>query len=272
MLGYNDELEEADTLSREGIESLVRTLGEDDPRTMAAMVDRAVVLRQIGKIEEARAIYEDLLGRQRSVYGEVSLEVAQTLNNLAYLLRTQEDYEGAIVRYEEAMAIQDQILDRTHPWNMTIRQNLCGPLHQLGRDDEVEGYLYEVLERRRELYPDGHPQIAITIVPGIGRFLLERGKHAEAEPLLREALEICEAAGEDYLTYTEVTRGTMAACLFGLGRADEGHRLVGESLRVLEKRPELPRAVRFNTRWTAEQLEAGGQPGYASRYRALLEE
>jgi tetratricopeptide (TPR) repeat protein/predicted Ser/Thr protein kinase len=270
-LGYLGELEEADTLTRESLETLKRTLGENDPKTLMSEMDRAIVLRQIGKTSEARVVYERLLERQRTVYGEFSMEVSQTLNNLAYLLKTEGDLEGSVGRYQEAMVIQDKILDRTHPWNMTIRQNICSPLHEMGRYDEVERYLYEVLERRRELYPDGHAQIAITIIPGIGRFLMERGKYGEAEPLMREALQICEAEGEEYLTYTEVTRGSLAACLFGLGRTDEAYRLVGASLRVLEQESEFPRAVQYNIPWTVAQLEAVSQPEYAARYRALLE-
>ena len=270
-LGHLDELTEADTLSREGLETLKRSLGEDDPKTLEALMNRAIVLRQTGKTDEARAVYEGLLERQRSVYGDVSVEVAQTLNNLAYLLRTQGDYEAAIIRYQEAMTIQDQLLDRTHPWNLTIRQNICGPLDQLGRYDEVERYLYEVLERRRELYPEGHLQIATTIVPGISRFLMTREKYAEAEPLLQEALQISESGGEEYVDYTAITRGSLAACLFGLGRADEARGLVTESLRILESRSEYPRAVRFNIPWTEKQLNAVSQPEYAARYGALLE-
>ena len=95
-------------------------------------------------------------------------------------------------------------------------------------------------------------------------------KYAEAEPLMREALEICEAAGEDLLAYTEVTRASLGACLFGLGRTAEAERLVAESLRVLEQGPEIPRTVRFNMSWTVKQLEAVNQPELAARFDALL--
>ena len=270
-LGYLGQLEEADTLSLECLETLRKVNGDDDEFTLAAFQTRAIVLRQIGRTDEAEAIYVGLLERQKTIHGPRSLDVAQTLNNLAYLLKTRGDLEGAVSRYRESMEIQDEILDRGHPWSIMVRQNLAGPLNELGRYDEVERYLYEVLELRRELHPEGHSEIASTIVAGIGRFLMDRGKYAEAEPLLREAVAICEASMISGAAYTETARGSLGACLFGLGQTNEANRLVRRSLAALESRDDFPRSVVYNIPWVAKQLEAVDQPEFAARFRALVE-
>lgn len=169
------------------------------------------------------------------------------------------------------MAIQDQILVRAHPQSIVVRQNLAGALAGQEKYAEAEHYLWEVLELRRELLPEGHGQIAGTIATGVGRILLDRKKYVEVEPLLREALAICEHNPRVADAYTEIVRGSLAACLFGLGRVDEARIEVGRSLALLETVDEFSRVESYNIPWVATQLEAAGQLELAQRYSALLE-
>jgi len=270
-LGYLGQLEEADKLSQEALEALVASYGDDHPTVLLALAARAIVLRQTGDLEGAESLYVDLLDRQRRVHGPQSLGLAQTLNNLAYLRKTRRDYEGAERFYMEALEIQDQALERTHPWSIQIRLNLAGATNLQGKYDETEMYLRNVVEIRRELHPEGHSEIGGALVIGLGRFLAQRQKYAEAEPVLREGVAIYESALGSEHSNTWIARGSLASCLFGLGKTTEAERLARGSLDTLERREEFTRFERANIPHVARQLDAVGRPELALRYRSLVE-
>ena len=271
-LGYLGQLEEADDLSREALDGLVAAHGNDHPTVLLALAARAIVLRQTGDLEGAESLYVDLLDRQQRVHGPQSPGVAQTLNNLAYLKKTRGDYEGAERSYKEAMEIQNQVLERTHPWSIQVRLNLASATNLQGKHDETEMYLREVVEIRRESHPEGHREIGSALVVGLGRFLVQRQKYAEAEPVLREGVAVYESTlGTDH-SNTWIARGSLASCLFGLGKTIEAKRLASGSLDALERREGFTRFERANIPHVARQLDAVGRPDLAARYRVLVED
>ncbi|MGB5711356.1 MAG: tetratricopeptide repeat protein [Waterburya sp.] len=59
-----------------------------------------------------------------TVLGEDHPDVAQSLNNLAELYRSQGRYESAEPLYLQALAIAEATLGENHPNTKTIRDNL----------------------------------------------------------------------------------------------------------------------------------------------------
>jgi len=271
-LGYLGEVEEAEQLCNEASVALADAFGEDHSKTLFALGVRAVILRQKGDTEAAKSLYIELLEKQRRILGPYDPDVARTLNNLAYLLKTQKNFAEAEQQYWEALEILDRIHERAHPDSIQVRQNLASVLYTQEKYDEVETVLREVVEFRRELHPEGHSRVAIALVNGIGRFLLEREKYAEAEPILREGIEMFDQSlGREYPDVW-IARGSLAACLFGLGRTVEAERIANSSLAVLQQFEEFPRNPRYNIRRVADQFEIAGHPEIAARYMALIED
>ena len=270
-LGYLGQLDEADRLNKEGFDVLVAGYDQDHPSVLFALNSRAILLRQMGDMEAAEALYLDLLERTRRIHGAESLEAAQIQNNLAYLMRTRGNYRGAEQYYREAMAIQDRLLERIHPWAIQIRLNLASVLFSLGEFDETELLLREVVEIRRELHPEGHRQIGTSLVIGLGRFLMQQKKYQEAEPVIREGLAIYESTLGADNSNTLIARGSLASCLFALGKDREADRLVTSSLGNLKSQAELPRIARNAIPSLANQLDDVGRGDLATQYRALLE-
>jgi len=271
-LGYLGEVEEAEQLCEEAFDANADAFGEDHSKTLFALGVRAVILRQKGDTEAAKSLYADLLEKQRRMLGPYDPDVARTLNNLAYLLKTQKKFAEAEQRYWEALEILDRVHERAHPDAIQVRQNLASVLNTQEKYDEVETVLREVVELRRELHPEGHSRVAIALANGLGRFLLDRQNFAEAEPVLREGVDLFEESlGEEYPDVW-IARGSLSACLFGLGRTTEADRLARYSLGMLERFEEFPRNPRFNIQRVADQFDAVGRTDFAARYRALIED
>ena len=269
-LGYLGQLEEADKLNKEGFDILVAGYDQDHPSVLYALNNRAILLRQKGDTEAAEALYLDLLERSLRVHGLESLETAQIQNNLAYLMKTRGDYRGAEQYYREAMTTQDRLLERIHPRAIQIRLNLASVLFSLDEFDETELLLREVVDIRRELHPEGHRQIGTSLVIGLGRFLMQQKKYREAEPVIREGLAIYESTLGADNSNTLIARGSLASCLFALGKNREADRLVASSLGNLKNGGELPRIARNAIPFLADQFDEIGRADLATQYRALL--
>ena len=69
-------------------------------------------------------MYERALQIYEAVYGLDHSDVANTLNNLANLLRTMGDYAEAKPMYERALQIYETRLGVDHPSTTMTRRNL----------------------------------------------------------------------------------------------------------------------------------------------------
>jgi serine/threonine-protein kinase len=78
----------------------------------------------------------------------------------------------------------------------------------------------ESLALRRQLYPDGHPEVAFSL-GGLGTLLIDLGQPDLAEPYLREALVLREQALDGPHWLLALTRGHLGRALMGQGRYAE---------------------------------------------------
>ncbi len=122
---------------------------------------------------------------------------------------------------------------------------------------------------RRKLLPPDHPQVGTGLVV-LGALLVETGKPAEAEPLLRESLEILgghRERGPD----AAWSRHELGRALAAAGRTAEAEEQLAEALAI---RQELLSPDHPDLQATAGELaalyEASGRGADAERVRGLL--
>ncbi|MCB1608884.1 MAG: serine/threonine protein kinase, partial [Xanthomonadales bacterium] len=82
---------------------------------------------------------------------------------------------------------------------------------RLGRPTEAEPYLIEAVALAEKLFPKPHSKLSGSYA-NLGRLYLNQGRLAEAEPLLRRAVEVSEAAG-DATTHDHAWRLTTLSLL-----------------------------------------------------------
>lgn len=89
--------------------------------------------------------------------------------------------------------MQRRVLHERDPALAVGLNHLAQLLYRCGAVDEADALFQESLELLRGRVTPGHPLFVAALV-GRGRRLLDEGRPREAEPLLREALEVGEQA------------------------------------------------------------------------------
>jgi len=266
------DLAQAESLNREALEVLTRELGPDDRTVLNSLAVHASIVQSRGDLESASALYTELLARQERSLGPDAPLVAVTHNNLAYVLMLRRDLAGAERHYRVALDLARRLYGEGHPNTLMVLSNLAGVMNLEGSYEEAERLLRLKVDLERSALPANHWRLGSSLVSGLGRALVERGKYSEAEPVLREGLEILEAdLGVDH-SWVATARGVLASCLFGLGRNAEAASLVRVSLEHLEGDEPLSKPNWYAVKQIIESLEAVGRPEIAARYRALLTE
>jgi tetratricopeptide (TPR) repeat protein len=153
-----------------------------------------------------------------------------------------------------------------------MMNNLAALLQQQTKSTEAEALFREVLEKRRKILAESHPQIADSLI-GLGTALMESRKPHEAEPLLREGLDIRRrklAKGHARISGAECVLG---ACLADLGRHSEAESLLLPAYESLDR---AAGATPFEKRKALDYVvglyESWKQPEKAAAWRAKRED
>jgi tetratricopeptide (TPR) repeat protein len=149
--------------------------------------------------ERALLIREKLLGAEHS-------DTAESLNNLAYLLKDQGDLTGARTLYERALAIGEEVLGPEHLDTAVCLNNLAGLLSEEG-DLAAARPLYErALTIVEKVLGPEHPQTA-QVLNNFAVLLWDYGDLAAAQPPLERALTIREKVlGPEHIEMAESLR------------------------------------------------------------------
>jgi len=125
------------------------------------------------------------------------------------------------------------------------------------------------VEMKREVLEPDDQSLAISL-HDLGNFFLQHGSPSEAEPLLREALEIRRTRFTDRDGRTAHTGSLLGDCLLQLVRLDEAEVLLGKSYPVLDA--EYGSADERTQRALQQLIDVYEQLGRsddAKRYRGL---
>ncbi len=131
------------------------------------------------------------LERLASLKREEARELAKAEGNLARVaeLDKQGKYREAILLAQEAVKVQQQLLDESSP-ELAAGRHWLGYLYTTQVDYErAESLLRQALEIRKKVLGENHPDYAASLHKLAG-LCKAQGDDARAEPLYRQALEI----------------------------------------------------------------------------------
>ena len=101
----------------------------------SAMNNLASALREVGKMDEARSYFEQVLQRVEKASGVDHPLYGAALNNCALTLEAQKDFKNALTMHEKSLALRTRALGPQHP-------DVALSMHNLGvcllRDDKVK--------------------------------------------------------------------------------------------------------------------------------------
>lgn len=162
--------------------------------------DLATLYIADGRIEDGRALLEEALEMRRQSLGERHPDMFFSLDSLALLHYQTRDYAAAEGIYRENLALQSEFVDTDHPRSQLTRRHLARTLLKLGKLEEAQQILQELVARERQQVGERLPLAESLQL--LGRVLTEQGKSRQALPHLQEALDLFQLAfGTDRLSH-----------------------------------------------------------------------
>ncbi len=211
-------------------------LPADHPDLAATRNDLALARLRRGAYGEAEELFREVLRFHLATFGEDHASTAVVLSNLASALQGQGKLEEAAVLHDRSLAVKLALYGERHIYVAQTLGSLARVRSEQGRHGKALDLAGHSLAINRALLAPDHPELAWPLRT-LGIALHAAGRPAEAEPFLRQSLDLLRRkhpAGFQRWR-AEVLLG---ACLTDLGRFAEAGRLLAHGRAALEA--ELP--------------------------------
>jgi len=210
------------------------------------LVTKSSIERGMGDHAAAVSLRRSALEITRARLGDDHLEVANMRANLAGSLQEQGRFEESMEHLQQAIATfrrEDAVLLAVTEWRLALA------LEASGRADESLRTFESALREFDRRFPPDY-LLTANLKRDYGRVLVDVGRPAEAEPMLRHAIEVLDArwGEEDYRV--DMARISLGRALTALGRRGEAE----EILRAALQRLEIGRGP--DDQWTQRAREA----------------
>jgi tetratricopeptide (TPR) repeat protein len=183
---------------------------------------------------EAERMHQQALALRRGLYGNVNLEVAQSLHDLTAALWNQGKFPQAEAAEREALAIRQELLGPEHALVADSLNDLGTVLRERAKHAEAESLLRQAMEMRRKLLGNESLELAESIM-GLSSELFSVGRLEEAERLDREALPIYEKVQGEESPDIATLLSDLADVLQNAGKFEESDGMGRKALAMRQK-------------------------------------
>jgi len=203
--------------------------------TLAETLDKQVVrLFHEGKYAEAEPLALQSLEVSLKKNGRDHASTAMSLNNLAWLYKTQGKYDLAEPLLKRALAIREKVLGPDHASTATSLGNLASLYDNQGKYDLAEPLYKRALAIQEKALGPDHADTA-TSLNNLASLYDTQGKYDLAEPLYKRALAIQEKAlGPDHPS-TATSLNNLAMLYATQGKYDLAEPLYKRAVAIQEK-------------------------------------
>ena len=267
-----DRGEAALLLREECLEIIERTLGADDPGTLAARTNLAHKYESLGRPRQAVAAHKRTLAAQERTLGEEHPATLRSRERLAASYRAAGQPAEALRIYERTVRIKERVLGPRDPSTLTSRNNLATAQHALGNAHDAVPIYERTLEVRERVLGHEHPYTLAT------RANLAAARHTtgqlyDALPLYEETLRLrAKTLGPDHPS-TLISQNNLAAAYQADGRLGEAAPLFEQTLLASERTlgPEHPATLTARNNLASAYRAAGRLSAAAAMYERTLE-
>ena len=221
-------LKDGETYLRQALELRKTKLGIDTLEYAESANDLALLCRDSAKFPEARDLAEQAVEIRSRLLGADHPRVAESLNTLGSIVALTGEYELAISRFEQALAIHES---QTDPKDFseeygTLCINLAGTYQRVGKYGNSEAMFEKGLAVLRRKPGVNHPAYSASLVAfaylqtDLGHFSTAEKLYDESGRLLREQL------GEQHSAYAAFlnNRAALYTALGNLTVAESDYR------------------------------------------------
>ena len=221
-------LKDAEPFLRQALELRKSQLGIDTADYAESANDLALFCRDSAKLPEARVLAEQAVAINSRVLSPRHPRVAESLNTLASIYALSGEYDLAISRFEEAVAIHESQPDSKEFGEEygTLCVNLAGTYQRIGKYAKSEATFKKGLDVLRKNPGIHHPAYSASLV-AFAYLQADLGHYSAAEKLYEESgILLREQLGEQHPVYTAFlnNRAALYAALGNLTLAESDYR------------------------------------------------
>lgn len=263
--------EQAERLFHEALDQHVAARGEENEDTSRAWNDWGTALRALGRTDEALRAHERSLAIRRGLsQGEPSLEIAESLNNIAGVYLDRGDAETGEWLIRESLFMREGLLYPNHPLVLQSHMNLATMLGSLGRLDEALPLFESVLAGARDVYPARHPALG-HMSHSLGTCYFRLNRLDDAARAFTEALSIREETLAHDALPLAITEASLGRVLAAQGNNARALSTLQHAIdRVDDGTSPLPTPLVLAASELARLLDEAGESRRAAYYRGLL--
>lgn len=217
--------DEAERYLKRALEAAKLGFGPTDPHVASACQNLAEMYRLRKKYDLAGPLYDQALAILGDTYGPKDIRVAFALHNVAGYYFSQRDWHKAAQYYEQALQVKLASVGPGHAETSNTMFHLAEVRWAQGRRREaldLAAKSLDAMEQQRA--SDAACSRRRT---RLADMLMEEGRYAEAEPLLRKVLAEAELEGVRRTPASE----TLARTLKELGKFQEAQELLEDSIK-----------------------------------------
>jgi tetratricopeptide (TPR) repeat protein/predicted Ser/Thr protein kinase len=215
-------------LCRQVLARTRRLCGENHIKTIVALRAMGAVLLMQRRLAEAQPYVNQALERARATLPEDDAERLSTIENTAGAALMAGRPDEAERLWREVLGTYQRIRNEPEYDDdvLRVKGGLAMALGAQGQFSKAEPLLRDVLERYARKFGTDHPT-TIDVEFKLAGVLIDLGRHAEAQPLLRHVSRQYTS-----MEHPEASRAltSLAVVESALGRADEAERLLREVL------------------------------------------
>lgn len=226
---------EAEILCVQALDAYRQLLGDEQPRTLAAMHQLAMAYRHQGQWDRAEELQLQALDTQTRLLGDEHPHTLAAMQQLAMTHRHKGQWDKAEKLQVQTLNVQTRLLGNEHPEVLTTMHNLALTYKNQGQWDAAENLQVQVLDARRRLLGGEHPD-TLTTMNNLALTYRKQCRKEEAESLQMQVLDARKRLLGDKHPDTLTAMHNLALTYKDQGRRDKAEKL---QIQVLNARKQL---------------------------------
>ena len=271
LLWRKDDYEAAEREAREALALTHQLYPEPHQDVAEAQLSLANIMADQDDYDTADSLFQAAIVVYRQVFGSDAPHVARVKNDFAGRLSDRGEFGRAEPLFREALPVYSAVLGDQHAFTAIVKGNLASALYELSQANEAERLWRETVATLSQGSID--PAFSVRPVIGLASLLMDRDAYTDAEPLLRQALDILNDGLPDTRWRVVEAQSMLGHCLAGQRRFVEAETLLLDSHAALREERGLDhQSTQQAVEWLVGLYEDWGRPEEAERYRSLLQQ
>lgn len=194
----------------------------------------ALVLKDLGELEDARELVKKTIGIYKQEFGKSHTSTATIYHSLAVILKDLGQLEKAKEWMEKAIDIYEQNLGKNHANTATCYHNLANILQNLGQLEKAKEWIEKAIDIKEQNLEENNTSTA-TSYQVLALITREFRQLEKAKEWIEKAINLHEQKLGKKHTITAVSYYTLALILKDLGQLENAKKWVEKAVKIIEE-------------------------------------